>query len=430
MHVLTRLAALTVATALTTAGLTAGPAAPASADSSSVPGSFTGYGFDACAAPDQATMDAWRVSSPFSAVGVYLGGANRLCEQPNLTPGWVRTQKSRGWRLTPLWVGLQAPCSPLANRMSPDLTLAKTQGNLDASSAVSAAQGLGIRAGSTLWFDMEDYDITDTTCRQAAQSFLSGWTEQLRAQGYRSGVYSNAAAAITALDNASIAAPGAYTMPDDIWFAWENGKADVDTGAYVRSSEWDQGERIHQYLLDEVQTYGGVSQQIDLNWLQIGGGSRAPKAKRACRGVELDQRRYPTLRRGAKGDAVAAVQCLLRKQRFAKLPTHGRYDARTARAVQKAQRKLDLKPTGKVTAKTWTALHARGSQPLLKVGDVGEPVRRLQRALLAASGKKGRVDGVMSTRNRSAVLRLQRRTGLEPTGNVDPATWDALVAGG
>jgi peptidoglycan hydrolase-like protein with peptidoglycan-binding domain len=426
MHLLTRLAALSVAAGLATAGL----ATPASADPS-IPGSFTGYGFDTCVAPDQATMDNWRFSSPFDAVGVYIGGANRLCDdQPNLTPTWVRYQIDRGWRLLPIWVGLQASCSPLANRMSPERPLAEAQGRLDASAAVSTVQALGVGAGSTLWFDMEDYDITDMTCRQAAQSFLSGWTQQLHDQGYRSGVYSNAAAAITALDNASLESPGSYVMPDDIWFAWENGRADVDTGTYVRSSEWDQGERIHQYLLDEVQTYGGVTQNIDLNWLQIGGGSTAPKATKACRGVELDQRRYPQLRRGSKGDAVAVVQCLLRRQRIAKLPTNGRYDERTARAVEKAQRKLDLKQTGRVTAKTWTALHARGSQPFLKVGDVGEPVRRLERALIAASGRKGRVDGVFDVKDRAAVLKLQSRKRLEPTGNVDAATWEKLVAGG
>ena len=45
-------------------------------------------------------MAAW-VSSPYRALGVYIGGANRACSQPNLTPAWVSEQVSEGWRLMP-----------------------------------------------------------------------------------------------------------------------------------------------------------------------------------------------------------------------------------------------------------------------------------------------------------------------------------------
>ncbi len=50
------------------------------------PGSLTGYGFDACQAPSQLVMDAWWEASPYSAVGIYIGGSNRVCkDQPELT---------------------------------------------------------------------------------------------------------------------------------------------------------------------------------------------------------------------------------------------------------------------------------------------------------------------------------------------------------
>ncbi len=45
---------------------------------------FTGLGFDACAAPSSRAMAAW-ATSPYRAIGVYIGGANRACSQPNLT---------------------------------------------------------------------------------------------------------------------------------------------------------------------------------------------------------------------------------------------------------------------------------------------------------------------------------------------------------
>ncbi len=437
MHVLTRLTALAAATWLSVAGLAAPSVAEPStpkparaATSVTAPGPFTGYGFDTCAAPDQATMDAWRLASPYAAVGIYTGGSNRLCEQPNLTADWVRAQVAGGWRLMPIHVGPQASCTTYTSVMASDRPTAEMQGRLEASAAVASVQALAIGTGSTIYYDLEDYDITDQACRQAALSFLSGWTQQLRSQGYRSGVYSNVAAAITSLDLANNVSRGSYVMPDDIWFAWGNGVADTEASTWVNTSEWDDHERAHQYLLDVVQTHGGVTQTIDLNWVDVDGGSVAPKDKKTCRGVEVDQKRYPRLRPGSRGKRVEALQCVLRKQHFGKPATSGRYDARTARAVRKAQRRLDLEVTGKVTRQTWTALHARGSRPLLKVGSTGDPVRRLQRALTATLGKKVRVDGVMSAQTRAAVVRLQQREQLAPTGNVDVATWERLAAGG
>src|SRR5215213_5334971 len=41
---------------------------------------FTGLGFDACSTPSSRSMSAWK-SSPYRAVGVYIGGVNRACSQ-------------------------------------------------------------------------------------------------------------------------------------------------------------------------------------------------------------------------------------------------------------------------------------------------------------------------------------------------------------
>ena len=49
---------------------------------------FTGPAFDTCTAPTLAQMTAWR-ASPYKAVGIYIGGVNRSCAQPRLTPTWV-----------------------------------------------------------------------------------------------------------------------------------------------------------------------------------------------------------------------------------------------------------------------------------------------------------------------------------------------------
>ena len=49
---------------------------------------YTGLGFDVCSTPSTSAMSAWS-SSPFRAVGIYIGGANAACAQPNLSASWV-----------------------------------------------------------------------------------------------------------------------------------------------------------------------------------------------------------------------------------------------------------------------------------------------------------------------------------------------------
>jgi peptidoglycan hydrolase-like protein with peptidoglycan-binding domain len=424
------LAVLAVVGALLALGSGSAEANPTAAPGSA-PGSFTGYGFDTCAAPPQELMDAWWTSSPYAAVGVFIGGSMRLCkDQPNLTADWVRTQRHTGWRILAAYVGPQASCSGYADKMSSDLATAHQQGVTEAVSAVAAAQGLGIGSGSTLYYDLEDYPLVDTACRQAALNFLSGWTEQLHAMGYQSGVYSNIAAAITSLDLANNVSHGSYTMPDDIWYAWANGRADAVTDARVQTHEWDDHDRVHQYRIDTPESWGGYAlAKIDQNWLDVGLGSVGTPTKPLCRGVDVDLRHYPTLRPGSHGPTVAAAQCLLRKQHLLAGNPSGKYDARTVKAVKKAQRKLDQRQTGKVTRRTWVALLARGPQPLVKVGSTGDPVRRLQRALSAALGKRVTVDGAFSQATERAVKRYQRKAGLPESGVVADEVWNRLDAG-
>jgi hypothetical protein len=399
---------------------------PATAAGKPAPGSLTGYAFDTCQAPSQAVMDAWWQSSPYAGVGVYIGGSNRQCDQAELSAGWVKTQQRRGWHVLPLYVGPQASCSGYADRMSSDLAIAEQQGRQQAGLAVQAARSLGIKARSTLYYDLEDYDIAPDDCRRAALSFVSGWTQALHAKKYGSGVYSNIAAAITSLDFADRVDPGRYTMPDDIWFAWANGRADTATDNRVQGDAWDGHARVHQYVVDATQSYGSYPLVVDASWADVGAGSVAPREKQLCRGVDADLRAYPKLALGKRGPAVAAAQCLLRRQHFTRAAITGRYDRHTAAAVKKAQKKLHQKATGKLTRSTWTALLARGSAPVLKVGSTGETVRRLQRAL-TASGQRTHIDGVFTKKTAKAVARYQRKAGLPATSVVTGAVWDSFA---
>ena len=230
------------------------------------PGTFVGRGFDTCAAPSQAAMNAWRASSPYRAVGIYISGGSRSCAQPNLTATWVGNQVANGWRLIPIELGYQAPCGTRTPKMSANAATARTQGGTAADSAVSAAQALGIGAGSTIYNDIEAYP-SNASCRAAVLSFLSGWTQRLHTRGYLAGVYSSGASGIRDVCDA-YDDPG-YTRLDQIWIAWWNGVADTSAGPYCADDRYPQ--RLHQYAGEVTETWGGVTMRIDRDYLDVGG---------------------------------------------------------------------------------------------------------------------------------------------------------------
>lgn len=415
------------------AGSLAAP--PATAAGKVTPGSFTGFAFDTCDTPDSATMDVWRETSPFWGVGVYMGGVATTCDNANLTSTWVTRQANRGWRILPLWVGPQAECSTVGYAADIDArpangyAAAADQGRANANQAARRAKALGIRPGSTLWYDIEDFGLSDIDCRRSTLTFLSAWTKRLRALDYTSGVYSNVSAAIHALDFADAVSPGSYALPDQIWYAWGNGRADTYIAEkWVRDGNWAPRKRVHQYALDTTVEHGGIEMKIDHNFMDVGRGSVAPRPLATC-GVRVDFADYKVIRRGATGSQVEAAQCLLRKKRLYDGQVHGRYDRATVRAVRAFQRDRLLRVTGTMTAPTWTALLSDGRGSLVKRGSVGDAVRRVQRGLTAALDRKVAVTGVFDASTTNAVMRYQRRLGLSGTGVMDPVTWTELKAG-
>src|SRR5258707_7681752 len=69
---------------------------------------YVGAAFDTCTAPSLASLQAWG-ASPYRAVGVYLGGVNRTCSQPELTPAWTAQALALGWSPPPVYKGPQPP---------------------------------------------------------------------------------------------------------------------------------------------------------------------------------------------------------------------------------------------------------------------------------------------------------------------------------
>lgn len=406
------------------------------------PGDFTGYGFDQCLTPTQAKMDAWLTSSPFMAVGIYISGTSRACRnQPNLTPTWVSTQLSKGWRLLPITLGPQASCQPRFPRYADDRKIdprpgknglyywATQMGRAEAGTTVVDAQALGIVPGSTLWYDMEGYDSSNKHCRESALRFLSGWTARLHELGYVSGVYSSAGSGIRDLDNARVQRPGVFTLPDRIWVARWDGVANTST-SYLRADGWLPGGRVKQYRGGHDETWGGVKINIDSNFLDVGLGSRATPEKR-CGTLGIAFRTYPVLKpTNAPKGHVKALQCLLREKGVLKKRITGTYGAATKKAARAWQTSHGFPGSNWWTTKNWMSLLSDGSPTLLKYGSTGEAVRRLQRSLNAAHPKtKIKVSGVFEATTEKALKGYQKRTGQTASGVASSATWQTIVTG-
>ncbi len=439
--------ALAAAACASLVAVTTGPAeaaasptrAAAPAANVATPGNFTGYGFDQCLAPSQAAMDAWLTDSPFWAVGIYISGASRACRnQPNLTPTWVSTQLANGWRLLPITLGPQASCSTRFPRYGNDPTInpsatntyaaARKMGRVEAQRAVDAATALGLAPTSTLWYDIEAFSTSNKACRESALWFLSSWTKQLHKLDFVSGVYSSAASGIKLLDDARLAPKPGYASPDRIWVADWNGHADT-ASTYFSADGWLPGGRMHQYQGGHNETWGGVTINIDRNWLDLGTGSLAKAAPKRCGGVQVDFASYPRLAVGATGDRVTALQCLLTERKYYAGKLDGVMAGGTVDAVRAFRADHGL-PAGRAASKAvWVSLHTQGRTKLVKFGAAGEVVRRLQRALNSAADEKLAVTGVFEKTTTAAVQRYQARRGLKQTGVVTPSLWSLLQSG-
>lgn len=230
------------------------------------PGTFTGLGFDACTAPSAETMQAWLAASPYKAIGIYFGGINRACTQPNLTASWVAAQQAAGWHLMPIYLGLQAPCTTSTKRYLIDPASAAAQGRAQAEDAVVQAKALGLAPESVFIFDMEAYRTDDAACRSAVLAFMSAWTARLHDLGYLSGFYSSMTSGV-ADQVAAYNTPG-YVHPDYLDFARWDGFATVSEPT-IPSSYWSPQRRMKQYLGGHDETWGGVTINIDNDYLDV-----------------------------------------------------------------------------------------------------------------------------------------------------------------
>ncbi len=242
-------------------------------------GIYSGLGFDVCSAPSAGNMAVWGESSPYAAIGIYIGGANAACIGGNLNAAWVSGESAAGWHMIPTYVGLQSPkvagkpsssCGGCA-AMSATATVAATQGTAAAQDAVLQAQALGIGTGNPIYYDMEQY-ARSATATGAVLAFLQAWTEQLHTSGYLSGVYSSGSSGIT--DLVQSAGTG-YVEPDELWTAsWDSSAPSTPptstANSWVPSTDWIGTHQLLQYYSDpsgKAESYGGVTIGIDRDYV-------------------------------------------------------------------------------------------------------------------------------------------------------------------
>jgi hypothetical protein len=225
-------------------------------------------GFDACTAPSQAAMKAFKAK--YSAIGIYIGGQNMACDYGNLSASWVKAVHAMGWSLMPIYVGLQAPCNSFADISSKS---AATQGTQAADTAVGDAASFGLGKGSPIYDDMESYNNSNASCKSTVLQFLDAWTKEIHARGYVSGVYSSASTGVTDLAAATTVSGHTINEPDALWFALWDKKNNLTGTPYLAAAKW-AGDRVKQYSGNQNVKIGSYTLNIDADW--VGGAVSAP----------------------------------------------------------------------------------------------------------------------------------------------------------
>lgn len=238
----------------------AAPATSARYPSSATATRLAGYAFDACSAPPVSTMQRW-LRSKYRGVGVYIGGPVRACSQRHLTKRWVQRVTGMGWRVVPIYVGLQAPCRRHPPKYEISYRRAARQGQAAAADARRDAKRLGLLPGSALYLDLEGYPTGRPKCRSAVLRYASGWTKGLHKRGYLAGVYSPMGSG--AMHFARAYRSRTLARPDALWMAHWDRKPNLRGWRTVSDRLWSSGQRGKQYRGGHRERHGGRVLNVD-----------------------------------------------------------------------------------------------------------------------------------------------------------------------
>jgi peptidoglycan hydrolase-like protein with peptidoglycan-binding domain len=132
----------------------------------------------------------------------------------------------------------------------------------------------------------------------------------------------------------------------------------------------------------------------------------------------------PELRKGSTDPAVRDLQEALEALGYDPGPIDGTFGTTTEAAVKAFQDAKGITVDGIVGKVTWINIdEADQSEPVLKLGSTGLPVRRAQKRMSLVGYDVGGVDGRYGTRTEAAVKTLQQQRAIAVDGVVGPQTW-------
>jgi peptidoglycan hydrolase-like protein with peptidoglycan-binding domain len=142
----------------------------------------------------------------------------------------------------------------------------------------------------------------------------------------------------------------------------------------------------------------------------------------------------PVLQRGSQGTAVKELQTLLNKLLLKPntegdpLPVDGIFGSETEFAVKRAQELYFMTSDGIVGQKTWQLLFSQRNDnlPELRLGALGELVRKVQQRLANNRYSVGTIDGDFGAKTQAAVRQFQADRKLKNDGVIGASTWKAL----
>ena len=127
----------------------------------------------------------------------------------------------------------------------------------------------------------------------------------------------------------------------------------------------------------------------------------------------------PVLKRGSNDPVVRDLQEALKSLGHDPGAIDGIFGARTESAVKAFQQAREIPVDGVVGRVTWINIdEGDQSEPVLRLGSSGLPVRRLQSRMSAVGFDTGGVDGRFSPKTEAAVKLLQQQSNLGADGVV------------
>jgi hypothetical protein len=224
------------------AGLTA-PLAAVQPASATLPGPvvYQGEGFDTASPPPTADMTAWWPTTPYSGLGIYLGGVNSGGTNPG--HNYIANIMTTGYAVWLYWVGPQSACVTQSHLalFSNNASTAQSQGEAQADAAVAEATATGF-GNVYIVYDLEAYNTNNATCVTAAASFINGFQFEVHnVDGRQGAVYgSSCASDLDNLVNHSNVPQAIFPASGDAHFA-------TTPIECIASNHWDHNQRIHQW---------------------------------------------------------------------------------------------------------------------------------------------------------------------------------------